>query len=152
MQYNKQHKRMDESLKKRSKFSGGFRSFSSPSFIGHGLLFEAIMEIRSQYIGNQERPGLPALLSSPFRGAVFLWQSANMFSSFCDDGNHVADIIGYRGLLNYIQLPKFRMFARRITARCLHESVWELLFLKVFQNERGQSSFSREASKSRSFF
>lgn len=40
------------------------------------------MEICSRHIGNQERPGLLALLSSPFRGAVFLWQSANIFSSF----------------------------------------------------------------------
>lgn len=81
------------------------------------------MEIRSRHIGNQERPGLPALLSSPFRGAVFLWQSANMFSSFCDDGNHAAGIIEYRGLLNYIQLLKFRMFVQHITAWYLHESV-----------------------------
>lgn len=46
---------------------------------------EAIMEIHSRHIGNQERPGLPALLSSPFRSAVFLWQLANMFPSFCDE-------------------------------------------------------------------
>jgi len=51
-------------------------------FIGHGLLFEAIMEIRSRHIGSQERSGLPVLLSSPFRDAVFLWQLANAFPSF----------------------------------------------------------------------
>lgn len=127
---------MDESPKRRIRFSDKFQSFSSVPFIG--LLFETIMEIRSRHIGNQERPGLPALLSSPFRGAVFLWQSANVFSSFCDDGNHVAGIIGCPGLLNYIQLPKFRMFARRITARCLRESVWELPFSKVSRNEPGR--------------
>lgn len=71
------------------------------------------MEIRSRHIGRQERPGLPALLSSPFRDAVFLWQSSNMFPSFCDDGDCAADIIGciyiyiHPGLLNYIQLLKF---------------------------------------------
>lgn len=139
-------KSTDERTKHR-KEGDRLQSFSSIPFIGHRLLFEVIMEIRSRHIGNQERPGLLALLSSPFRGAVFLWQSANMFSSFCDDGIHAASIIGYRGLLNYIQLPKFRMFAGRITARCLCESVWNVPFSKVFRNE--PSSFSRKTSKSR---
>lgn len=91
-------------------------------FVFYWLLFEAIMEIRSQHIGKQEHSGLLALLSSPFRGAVFLWQSANMFFSFCDNDNHTTGIIGYRGLLNYIQLPKFCMFVS-ITAQYLRENV-----------------------------
>lgn len=92
---------------------------------------ETIMEIRSRHIGNQERPGLPALLSSPFRGAVFLWQLANMFPVFATNDSHATGVIGYLELLNYIQLPKLCIFARRITTRSLLESIWKLLFLKA---------------------
>jgi len=69
------------------------------------------MEIRSRHIGNQERPGLPALLSSPFRGTDFLWQLANMFLVFAANGSHATGIIGYLELLNYIQLPKLYICA-----------------------------------------
>lgn len=111
------------------------RCFSSPSFISHGLLFGRQLWryvrgiLASKNVRDYRR-------YSPFRGAVFLWQPANMFSSFCDDGNHATGIIEYRGILNYIQLPKFRMFVQRITAWYLHESVWVLPFSKVFRNER----------------
>lgn len=124
------------------------RYISSPSFISHGLFFEAIMEIRSRHIGNQERPGLPALLSSPFRGAVFLWQPASMFSSFCDDGNRAAGIIEYWGLLNYIQLPKFRMFVRRITACYLRRAASAAVFKSIPEWTGSRRCFLEKTSKS----
>lgn len=102
-------------------------SFSLRLLLATGYFWlETIMEIRSRHIGNQEHPGLPALLSSPFEGAVFLWQLANMFPSFATNSSRVTDIIGYPEFLNYIQLPKFRMFVRRITEsprKCLRVTI-----------------------------
>lgn len=119
-QYSSEHTALETS-RRRNRFNDRFCSLSSLClFIGHGLLFEAIMEIRLRHIGSQEHSGLPALLSSPFRDAAFLWQLANAFPSFCDDGNRAAE--HYRvhpGLRNYIQLPKFCIFPRRITTRAV---------------------------------
>jgi len=51
---------MNKSSKRKSKSNlGRFRFFSSPLFIGHGLLFEAIMEM----FAATKNPGLPTLLS-----------------------------------------------------------------------------------------
>lgn len=114
---------MTGAIDEKDRFNDRFRSFSSLSFIDRGLLFEAIMEICPRHIGNQERPGLLTLLSSLFPSAVFLWQLANVFLNFCDDGTYARDIIGYPELLNYIQLPKFCVFARRIMIQHLHSGL-----------------------------
>lgn len=78
--------------------------------------------------------GLPALLSSPFRDAGNSYGNwPTRFVVFAMTRNHAASIIGYPGLLNYIQLPKFCTFSRSITAQCFRESIWKLPFLEIFQ-------------------
>lgn len=66
------------------------------------------MEIHSRHIGNQEPSRITGVIVVAIsKRSLLMAVGQHVFQFLRCDGNHATSIIGYSGLLNYIQLLKF---------------------------------------------